>query len=279
VIISCNYAFDFYWLPFVFPQATKFKEYHSSRYFEHQARLRGGFLKNLKYTINDYIESKFTRLILLNADEKPFYHSDNLEVIPNSIALSTDHEHADLTARRAIAAGRIAPIKGFDTLIGIWEAVAALNKGWRLDIYGQGDAEYIRQLQDIIDRKNLGGCVRINGATNDLKAEMLQSSLYVMTSHTECYPMVLLEAMAVGLPVVSFDCPTGPRNIVSNDINGFLVADQDAAAFSQKIISLVQDESSIKTIGNRSQKSAVQFSNGVVMRKWVSLFDKTAQEN
>src|SRR5690606_10305641 len=208
VIISCNYAFDFYWLPFIFKKIPKLKEYHSSRFFEDRARRKSSFPKNLKYRINDLIESKFTRLILLNPDEKQFYKSNNLEVIPNPIEIPEGK--AALINLRAIAAGRIAPVKGFETLISVWKDVSAKIPEWQLDIFGDGEPDYIHKLQSLIDDLKLGDRVFIRSATQDLRREMLESSLYLMTSQTECYPMVLLEAASIGLPVVSFDCPTGP---------------------------------------------------------------------
>jgi glycosyltransferase involved in cell wall biosynthesis len=272
VVISCNYAFDFYWLPFISKAIPKLKEYHSSRYFEHKARLKSGFLKRLKFHINDFIESKFTRLILLNPDEKAFYGSDNLEVIPNPIAMS--EKQARLDKKRVIAAGRIAAVKGFDTLIHAWKLVSEKMPGWQLHIFGQGEKDYIASLQKLIDNFSLQDQIQICSAVPDLQKEMLESSIYAMTSHTECYPMVLLEAASVGLPVVAFDCPTGPRHIVKEGVSGFLVNDQDQKAFAEKMISLAQDEVLLKKMGGQSKEAALQFSDAVVMQQWVSLFDK-----
>lgn len=271
VIISCNYAFDFYWLPFVFKKTPKLKEFHSSRYFEHQARQKSGFFKSLKRRINDFIESKFTRLILLNPDEKAFYRSRNLEVIPNPIRISD--KQAKLENKRVIAAGRIAPVKGFDTLIDAWKLFSEKMPDWRLAIFGDGESDYIRSLKSQIERLNLQNAVSICAAVPNLQHEMLESSIYAMASHTECYPMVLLEAASVGLPVVSFDCPTGPRHIVKDNVSGFLVNDQDKKAFAEKMISLAEDEAFRQKTGKRSKEVAREFSSETVMQKWVSLFD------
>ncbi len=272
IIISCNYAFDFYWLPFIFKKIPKLKEYHGSRFFEHQARQKVGLLKKLKYVVNDYIESKFTRLILLNPDEKPFYRSGNLEIIPNPIEIP--QAKAPLKNKRAIAAGRIAPIKGFDTLIDAWKKIAQKAPEWQLDIFGQGEADYISGLQQKIDGYQLADRVFIRAAVSDLQGEMLESSLYLMTSHTECYPMVLLEAASIGLPVVSFDCPTGPRNIVTEGKSGFLVPDQDLEAFTEKVLSLVHDAALLKETGAGAKEKGAQFATAAVMPQWVSLFEK-----
>jgi glycosyltransferase involved in cell wall biosynthesis len=276
IIISCNYAFDFYWLPFVFSGIPKLKEYHGSRVFENQTRKKTGFPKNIKYKINDFIESRFTRLILLNPDEKPFYKSRKLEVIANPIDIPT--AKTDLTVKRAIAAGRIAPIKGFDTLIAAWQKIAAQTPDWTLYIYGQGEDDYIASLRTLITKMQLSDRVFICRAVPDLSYEMQRASLYLMTSLTECYPMVLLEAAAVGLPVVSFDCPTGPRHIIADGVSGLLAANQDVDDFCEKVLSLTGDDVRLRQLGDGAKQTAACFSTGVVMQQWTALFEKLNPE-
>jgi len=276
VIISCNYAFDFYWLPFIFKRIPKLKEFHSSRFFETLARQKSGFPKNLKYRINDFIDSNFTRLVLLNPDEKQFYRSDNLEIIPNPIEIPS--AKTDLSQKRAIAAGRIAPVKGFDTLIKAWKKIASDAPDWTLDIYGQGERDYISYLQDLIDELQLGDRVFIRAAVEDLGREMQASSLYLMTSQTECYPMVLLEAAAIGLPVVSFDCHTGPRHIIADGVSGLLAANQDTDDFCEKVLSLTEDHLRLRQLGDGAKETSARFSTEVVMQHWVALFKKLKAE-
>jgi glycosyltransferase involved in cell wall biosynthesis len=276
VIISCNYAFDFYWLPFSFRGIRKFKEYHSSGFLYHQPG-KSGMLKKIKFMINDFIESKFDSLILLNPDEKQFYRTSNLTVIPNSIEIP-EGLHARLDSKRVIAAGRIAGIKGFDTLIAAWKSISENAPDWHLDIFGQGEPQYIATLQSQIDKSGLSDKIHIRKATPDLQKEMLNSSIYAMTSVSECYPMVLLEAASIGLPVVTFDCPTGPRHIVTDGVNGFLVRNQDVEAFSEKILSLVRDEDLLRKTGERAKADAQRFSNEAVIQQWVSLFNKSKNE-
>lgn len=270
VIISCNYAFDFYWLPFFFDGISKLKEFHSSRFYEEQQRNKTLFFGKIKYLINDFIESKFDKILVLNPDEKKYFRSSNVEIMPNPISIDPDLE-ARLLSKRVIAAGRIAPIKGFDTLIEVWEDVANLCPDWQLDIYGQGEKSYIDYLQDLIEKKHLEAKITIKGGSSQLQKELLNSSLYIMSSHSECYPMVLLESLSVGLPVVSFDCPTGPRNIVSNGRDGFLVEDQNKKALAEKTVFLLTNEAVRKDMGNYAKKNSSRFSSEEVMKSWVSL--------
>ena len=271
VLISCNYAFDFYWIPFYFKDLPKLKEFHSSRYFENQTRASLGFLKSIKYKINDYIESKFTKLILLNTDEIPFYKTKNTVVISNPVRKKGD-DKALLKNKKAIAAGRIASVKGFDVMISVWKEVVKKSPDWELHIYGQGEDNYVNELKSQISNSNLENNIFIHPATNRLHDEMLDASLYLMTSKTECYPMVLIEALSIGLPVVTFDSPTGPRHIVNNEVTGFVTPYQNIQAIAEKVVLLIQNETSRKELGDNAFKEAVFFQPEHVMMHWEELF-------
>lgn len=270
VIIVCNYAFDFYWIPFLRGKRTTIKEYHSSRHYSFEQRKKAGFLQRLKFKINDYIESKYSRIAVLNNDEKQFYLSKNTTVIPNPIEKS-DFK-AELVSTKVIAAGRIAPIKGFENLIEVWRLVVNKYPQWTIDIYGQGDENYISQLQKKSRENQLENHVFFKTATNDLQKTMLDYSMYLMTSHSECFPMVLLESMNVGLPIVSFDCPTGPRNIVTNNEDGLLAEDQNAIDLAEKVCFLIENEGIRRQMGEQSKENIKRFYVQNIMNKWEELF-------
>lgn len=276
VLISCNYAFDFYWIPFCFKNIPKLKEFHSSRYFENQTRASLGFIKSSKYKINDYIESKFTKLVLLNTDEIPFYKTKNTVVISNPVR-KISNDKALLNTKKAIAAGRIASVKGFDVMISVWKEVVKKCPDWELHIYGQGETNYIDQLKSQISNSNLENNIFIHPATNRLQDEMLDSSLYLMTSKTECYPMVLIEALSIGLPVVTFDSPTGPRHIVKNEVSGFVTPNQNIEAIAEKVVLLIQNENLRKDFGDHASSDSVIFQPEQVMMLWEELFNKIKQ--
>ena len=278
IIISCNYAFDFYWIPYTFKKIPKLKEYHSSRYFEEINRNKGTFLKKLKFISNDFIESKYSKLILLNQDEKQYYHTENLEIIPNPISIPNDKK-ASLISKKAITAGRIAPVKGFENAILTWKMVVEKNPEWELHIYGQGEANYIASLQRIIDENQLQNQVFIKPAVENFQNTMLGYSLYIMTSHTECFPMVLLESLSIGLPIVSFDCPTGPRNIITDQQDGFLVEDQNVEALAEKILLLANDENLRNVFGLQAKQNSTRFSLNSIMPLWQELFEKLKTKN
>jgi glycosyltransferase involved in cell wall biosynthesis len=272
VIIVCNYAFDFYWIPFLSNKKITIKEYHSSRHYSFEHRKKAGFLSKLKFRINDYVESKYTKIVVLNPDEKQFYKSQNTVVIPNPIEKNT--AKSALNSTKAIAAGRIAPIKGFENLIEVWRLIVNKHPNWTLDIYGQGDANYIQQLQERINGNHLENHIFFKSATENLLKTMLDYSLYVMTSHSECFPMVLLESMSVGLPIASFDCPTGPRNIITHNEDGLLSEDQNVIELAEKICFLIENEATRKQMGIRSKETVSRFNLDNVMNEWTKLFNQ-----
>ncbi len=275
-LISCNYSFDYYWLPFLHRKTKKLKEFHSSGYAGYMLRQGKSFKSRMKYAINDYINSKFDRIVLLNPSETKFYPTENTVVIPNSI--SPSDLAATFQGLRAIAAGRIAPVKNFDELIEIWRIVIEKVPDFQLDIFGSGDQTDIAALQNLVRKHGLGRVVRINPATSQLQQEMLKSSLYVMTSESECFPMVLLESLAVGLPIVSYDCPTGPKHIVTDGDDGYLLPQHDREAFAEKIVSLATNRESLKALGSAARHNSMRFSHETVMPLWVKLFDKLSKE-
>ena len=271
VLISCNYAFDFYWIPFCFKEVPKIKEFHSSRYFENQYRKQCGFIKKLRFRLNDFIESKFTRLLVLNPDEVSFYRSKNITVIGNPVKKVTE-EMSSLTSKRVIAAGRIASVKGFDVMISVWKEVIHFCPDWELHIYGDGAEDYLNHLNHLISVSHLDNHVFIHKATSSLDKEMLYSSLYLMTSKTECYPMVLIEALSLGLPVVSFDSPTGPRHIVKNNFTGYVTPYGDVKFMAKQLVFLIQNEELRKKMGQNAVINSIAFHPNNVMALWEKLF-------
>ena len=272
-LIVCNYTFDFYWIPFFFPKIAKYKEYHSSRYAVSKVRSAAKGLSKLGYALQDFCQRNYTALLLLNTSEIDFYRSRNTQVIHNPIGPS--NFVAPLVSTQAVAAGRLAPVKNFDTLIEIWDQVVQHEPSWTLSIYGQGEPEYVGYLQAKIQDLNLDKQVFIRDAVPDLPQTMQPYSMYLMTSHTECFPMVLLEALSIGLPCISYACPTGPAHIITDEQDGFLVSDQNQEAFVEKVLFLIRNAEIRKQMGVQAKANVLRFSLDKVMCHWTTLFNQT----
>ena len=278
VIIVCNFAFEFYFIPFIKPNILKIKEFHSSRHFENQLRNQNkSFFKKIYYKINDFIESKYDYLALLTEDEKQYYKSNNTVVIPNPLT-SYPEKHATLTNNKVISAGRIAPVKGFEKLIQAWELVAIKYPDWILEIYGEGEKGYVMTLQELISSLNLQNKVILCGSTDNMEEKMLNASIYVMSSLTECFPLVLLESLSCGLPVVSFDCPYGPRNIIINNEDGLLVENGNIEKLSTTITQLIKDKALRTNMGKQGRLNIKRFQLDIVMNTWLELLKKSCNK-
>jgi glycosyltransferase involved in cell wall biosynthesis len=273
-LIVCNYAFDFYWTPFLFSNIAKYKEYHSSRYYVSKARSAAKGLAKLGYALQDYCERSYTALMLLNSSEIDFYSSNSKQVIPNPIA-STSYT-AGLDAQQVIAAGRLAPVKNFDALIEIWAKLVQHEPDWTLSIYGQGEPDYVAYLQAKIHELKVENQVFIRQAVPNLQETMQAYSMYLMTSHTECFPMVLLEALSVGLPCISYACPTGPAHIINPDQDGYLVSNQNQEAFVEKVLFLIRNAEIRTQMGAQAKQNVLRFAPEKVMNRWSALLNQTS---
>lgn len=156
--------------------------------------------------------------------------------IPNGIP-HVAGGHPDQQSKVVVAAGRYEYQKGFNLLIQAWEDVADQHPDWQLRIFGQGNRR--AHLQQLIDRARLGDQVKLMGYTKNLDKELARSAFFVLSSRYEGFPMVLLEAMARGLPAVSFDCLTGPRDLIDHGRNGFLVPNGNVAALGDAINQMI----------------------------------------
>jgi len=272
VLIVCNYAFDFYFIPFISKGIKTIKEYHTSRYNYRATFNNASLFKKVLFKLNAIIEKKYRYLVVLNNDEQQHFKGSNIIVIPNKIAIKTTK---NTIARKNIilAAGRIAPVKQFDHLIKAWGLIADRFPDWEVHIYGDGDGSLINELKVLI--KQLGTpTVKLIGATNNLEKKMKEASIFTLTSETECFPMVLLESLACGLPVVSYNCPYGPSNIITNGKDGVLVQYNNIEAFSVALAHLIENSEKRKVMEQAALNNIERFNENKVMQQWVQLFNK-----
>jgi len=271
VIISPNYNFDHYWLAFIKRKAKLIKERHSSRYLEEEHRKNASFFKALKYKLNDWIEQKYNHIVVLNKDEAEYVKTSNVVVIPNPIDESPFV--ADINAKQVVAAGRISPVKNFGDLVKAWELIKPDFPDWQLHIYGEDYLDTQKKLEDDIKKAGLDEVVHFKGSVNNMSEVLSNYSIYAMSSETECFPMVLLEALSVGLPIVSYDCPNGPRHIINNGEDAYLVFHHDIETLSRKLKYLMRDKEERYRLQNNAKKNIVRFSTQQVMKQWQELLN------
>lgn len=201
---------------------------------------------------------------------------DNVRMIPDPLTIDVSN-HTRSDRYRVIAVGRYSHEKGHDLLLRIWSLVEKACPDWQLDVYGSGDrSPYLKMMDDLsIDKSRC----HLNGNIVDVENEYLQSSIFVHPSRSEGFGLVIVEAMACGLPVVSFDCENGPRSIITDDVDGFLIPTFDIRLFANRIITLTKDEDMRRQMGENGLLKSHQYGIEQVARQWKSLFDELMQNH
>lgn len=169
----------------------------------------------------------------------------------------------------AVAVGRLAPEKGFMRLIDVWDIVQK-ELGDEYKLYIVGDGAERAKIQSKISKLGIQSSVKLLGQLSnvDALALMRKAKIYCMPSYTESFGMVLLEAMHSGLPQIAYDVRVGPRNLIQNEVTGFLIPDGDNKAFSSRIIQLFMDAERWENMSRACEKRVLQFAESNVISKW-----------
>lgn len=211
--------------------------------------------------------SKF--VVLTHEDQRNWPELNNVLVIPNFIS-QINPEKSDCRNKRVVSAGRYSWEKGFDLLISAWEIVYRKHPDWRLDIYGNGNN---MAYQQIADSKGLSSVVRCNHAVPNLYDHYIESGFFVLSSRSEGFGLVIIEAMGVGLPVVAFACPCGPKELIDDCKNGLLVEDGNIGELAEKISFLIENEAQRKKMGVAAAQTAASYTKEEIMKQWLKLFN------
>lgn len=188
--------------------------------------------------------------------------------IPNTVR-EMGGGSADLTSRTVLAAGRLSPQKGYDLLIRAFAQVADQHPDWRLVIHGEGPKRAM--LEGVVADHQLSGAVTLAGPAKDVGREMERASIFVLSSRFEGLPLVLLEAMSKGMAVVSFDCPTGPRDVIDDRRNGLLVPPKRIQQLADAIVELIEDEELRARVAAGAVETARDYSMAAVGPVWEEL--------
>jgi glycosyltransferase involved in cell wall biosynthesis len=192
-----------------------------------------------------------------------------VEALPNSVPEPV-LPPADGRARVVIAAGRLHKVKRYDRLIDSWALLAERFPDWQLRIYGHGPER--DRLRQRIDELALNDQVFLMGPATPLEAEWVKGSLAVMTSEFESFGMTIVEAMRCGLPVVSTDCPNGPREIIEDGVDGLLVPVGDPRALAAGLERLMADEALRRRMGRQALENAARFDPVPVVDRAEAMF-------
>ena len=180
-------------------------------------------------------------------------------------------EAASLENKKVIMVGRYNDAKGYDFLIPAWEIVHRYHPDWALNVYGSG--ELYDNVVRWIEECHLEESIILHEPVDNIVDKYMESSICVLSSRYEGFSLVILEAMSCGVPCVSFDSPCGPRTIISDGEDGYLVEYLNTKALADSICKLIENEELRKEMGRNGRTNVLRFSREKVMQQWVALFD------
>ena len=274
-IVVSLYPSESSFIPDIKDGSKKVLEIHYCKFFRLQYGRKGllGAIDRWRTWQDERIVRRFDKFVVLTNEDRGYWGElQNICVIPNAAMFVADR-YSDVSNKRVIAVGRLDYQKGFDRLIQAWEIVYKSGKynDWRLDIFGQG--EWKEMLQGMIDERELNGSAFINKPTKNIGKEYAESAMLVMSSNYEGFPMVMIEAMACGLPVVAFDFKCGPKDIISDGENGLIIRNGDIKALAEVMLRLMEDTENRKRMSLNARKIVDTYYEKAVMDKWIGLFN------
>ena len=194
----------------------------------------------------------------------------NVCVIPNVVHLNESGRYSQCDAKRVIFAGRFDLQKDVDSLAKVWILVQQRHPDWTLDVYGNGELK--PHFEEVVSDLKLN--VRVHPAVLDIFDKYIESSMLLMTSLYEPFGLVLVEAMSCGLPVVAFNCPYGPADIIHNGKDGYLVEDRNIGAYSKCVCQLMENEQLRQDMGRAAVLSSQRYKAETIMPQWNQLFEE-----
>ena len=277
-IVVSLYPSESSFIPFIRDGSKKVLELHYNKFFRLQYARSGllGLIDRFRTWEDERIVRRFDRFVVLTQEDAGYWGAlPNLQVIPNA-ALPVPETRWSPYSRRVIAVGRLDYQKGFDRLVKAWALLPSdLRDSWHLEIFGQGEWEV--RLQELIRKRGVKESARVNAPTKEIFREYAASSFLVMSSHYEGFPMVLLEAMACGLPGVCFTFPCGPKDVIEDGKNGLLVPEGDIPALAVAMERLMRDQALRERMSMAAREIIRTYSEEKVMQQWIQCFQGLMQ--
>ena len=254
-----------------------FEKKFKSKFLELQGK--NNFLWKLFGRLRDWqhflLASKFDMVVVLSDGAAQDWAKLSNPVLivanPSPIPLNMELE-INLSSKRIISIGNLITVKGYDLLISAWALIAQRYPEWSLDIFGKGELH--NDLQNQVNCLMLTNSIRLAGTTKDVKSELKKSSFYVMSSRSEGLPMVLIESITCGLPIVAFDCETGPREIIQDNDCGILVENGNVEKLALNIERMILDTELRKEMSIKALEKSKKYELTYIMEKWEKIFQE-----
>ncbi|MDY8136296.1 glycosyltransferase family 4 protein [Aquimarina sp. 2201CG5-10] len=273
IISVCDDGLKAFTLPFILRKpCPMIYERHVSKNIEVQTE-QASILKKIKtklvYSLMSFGGKRYDKFVVLTKDNLQEWNLPNLKVISNPLSFYPE-ETSNVTNKKVLAVGRQCFQKGYDRLLESWKIVSEKFPDWKLEVYGKFEegAPY-HQLAEKLDIDN---SVSFHKPVKNIGEVYKEASIYVMSSRFEGFGMVLIEAMAYGVPCVSYNCPCGPQEIISDKKDGFLVDNGNITAFADQIETLIKDQSLREIMGKEAREKASRYLPEQIVPQWDALF-------
>lgn len=242
-----------------------------------------GLFETVMAVLGDYWDygimiQRYDKIVVLTNEDKEtnWKNDDKVVVIPNLNTLSTE-KYSKQTEKTVISVGRLTSQKNFSSLINIWRLVSEKHPDWNLVIYGDGALR--SELDNLISKYELSEKVKLMGYAPDISSRYAEASLYVMSSLFEGFGLVIIEAMSCGLPVVSYACPCGPKDIIEDGKDGFLLRIGDEEGMAGKVCQLIENEDLRRNMSEAAKTKANHYNISSVIDQWMTLFNEILKTN
>lgn len=269
IILVCDDGIKGFFLPKLIRTNAKWiYERHVSKLIE--VKSRQSFLKKIltksKWLLMEKFGSIFSKFIVLtNGGKNEWRTLTNLKVIPNPLSFYPASS-SSLKQKTVICVGKISYHKGQDMLVKAWDIVWRNYPDWKLELYGKANETLLNT--DNLKKKN----IHHFPPERNILEKYMESSIYVMSSRFEGFGMVLIEAMACGVPCISFDCNYGPSDIIYNNEDGYVVENGNIETLANKILKLIENEELRAVMGQNAKKNVRRFAPEVIAVQWDKLF-------
>lgn len=262
-------------------KAKKILENHFNKEFllgeDIENKILRYFKVNIKTRLKKINLKNYDKFIVLTEEDKVKWikmykkYEKKIKVVNNPLTFYPK-KVSTLENKKVISLGRLTNQKGYDLLVKIWSIVNKEYPDWVLEIYGEGIER--KKLESQIEKLNLKEKIKLKGVTKHPDEKLYEASIYVMSSRFEGLPLTLIEAMSCGLPLVSFDCPCGPKDVITDGKNGFLCKFGDIEMMAEKIKYLIKNNDERKRMGNISKKISLNFKKEKIMENWKEIYEK-----
>ncbi len=249
----------------------------------HLSCLAGYFQQQKKWKLmyanflNRYAKNAQVVVTLTEGDAKDWRKiNKNVAVVPNLVHLNKTGHYSDGQSKSVIFVGRFTEQKDIDSLLRIWQKVYTYHSDWHLHIFGGYGGQYERIIEEI---SIMDSNIIVHKPTSEILTEYTRHSILLLTSRFEPFGLVLPEAMSCGLPVVAFDCPYGPADIISNGVDGFLIPGRDENLFVEKVCWLIEHPEERLKMGKSGIQSSQRYVKDKIFPLWKQLFEHLCYNN